>query len=309
MSGMQGFPGRVGLAGFLVLLAVLAVGCGAQQEKPSAMPVDDDLDRINRAARLAFENRRPEQAADLYRRALERALVRADANQVADVRYNLAVCLMELGDTRRALERVTQAKSELVRAGLPIPADFHLLEATILYRDNRPVKSSGSLDAILSSSKDPAPVILSKTYFLQGLIAAENGNVVRLKEAIANMGIASDDDLRADRAELIGRLAILEQRWRQAVSALDNAVGLRRRGLDYRRMAIALALSAEACERDGRGKEAAGRYLQAGRSAAVAGEVSDAGRWLQRAAELSEQYDDPEIAREAGDLLDRLAEE
>jgi tetratricopeptide (TPR) repeat protein len=101
---------------------------------------------------------------------------------------------------------------------------------------------------------------------------------------------------------------MIEGRWDQAITNLDEAVDLRRQVFDYRRMAIALALSAEACERAGRLKAAAERYLQAGRSAALGGALSDAEKWLNNAVRLSKQSNDPGIAKEARVHLERLAQ-
>lgn len=296
------------VAGVLMALIVIAAGCGSTQKAPAGPPIDQDLERLNRAARLAFEKRQTEQAADLYRKALERAFVRGDLSAIVDARYNLALCLMELGEYPQALDMIGQAQAELSRAGRNIQADFHLLEATILYRDGRLSKSWEVTDTIIGFWMPQPPVILSRTYFLRGLIAAEGGDAARLNEAIAKMGDASDDTLRADRSELIGRLAIIEGRWDQAIASLDEAAGLRRQVFEYRRMAIAVALSAEACERAGRPGQAAERYLQAGRSAALVGDASSAQKWLSSAVRLSEQSDDPSIAKEARVHLARIAQ-
>ncbi|UCF93596.1 MAG: hypothetical protein JSW39_05390 [Desulfobacterales bacterium] len=308
MSATLRSVGAVRVACAAMALMVVAAGCGSLQKAPAGPPIDENLERLNRAARLAFQKRQTEQAADLYRKALERAFVRGDLTAIVDARYNLAVCLMELGEYPQALDMIGQALSELSRVGRNIQADFHLLEATILYRDGQLSRSWELTDTIIGSWMPQPPVILSKTYFLRGLIAAAEGDAARLNEAIAKMGDASDDSLRADRGELMGRLAIIEGRWDQAIAALDEAADLRRQIFAYRRMAIALALSAEACERAGRPGTAAGRYLQAGRSAALEGDASNAEKWLSSAVRLSEQSKDPSIAKEARYHLALLAE-
>jgi tetratricopeptide (TPR) repeat protein len=100
--------------GLLLAAAILVwSGCGSSprvQEKPAG---DESLERLNQAARQAFDRGRFQQAASIYRQALERALVRDDANAVVDAQYNLAVCLMKLDNHAEALQLISQAEAEL----------------------------------------------------------------------------------------------------------------------------------------------------------------------------------------------------
>jgi tetratricopeptide (TPR) repeat protein len=293
-------------AGMLMAAGWLAAGCGTSPKQPAGPPVDTNLERLNRAARAAFENGQIDQAAQLYRRALDQALMRAEAVAITDARYNLATCLMTMGEESRALEMVEQAQAELTRDGRAIPADVHLLQATILYRSGRNSEAWQVTDGIVRENPSPPPLVLQRTYFLRGLIADAAGDVARLRAAIERMPPVSDSTLQADRSELTGRLAMLEGRWDEAVTALDDAAGLRRQDLDYRRMAISLALSARACEEAGRTEDAARRYLEAGRSAALSGEKANAVQWLDNAVRLSEAANTPDIAQEARDHLEIL---
>jgi tetratricopeptide (TPR) repeat protein len=293
-------------AGMLMAAGWLAAGCGTSPKQPAGPPVDTNLERLNRAARAAFENGQIDQAAQLYRRALDQALMRAEAAAITDARYNLATCLMTMGEESRALEMVEQAQAELTRDGRAIPADVRLLQATILYRSGRNSEAWRVTDGIVRENASPPPLVLQRTYFLRGLIADAAGDDTRLREAIERMPPVSDSTLRADRSELTGRLAIREGRWDEAVTALDKAAGLRRQDLDYRRMAISLALSARACEGAGRTEDAARRYLEAGRSAALSGEKADAAEWLGKAMRLSEDSSSSKIGQEARHYLDKM---
>ena len=90
------------LIGLLMAVVILTVsGCGSSPPKQKGPAIDQDLERFNRAARLAFDKGRLQQAASFYRKALERAYVRDDTAAVLDAQYNLAFCLMNLQSSRR----------------------------------------------------------------------------------------------------------------------------------------------------------------------------------------------------------------
>jgi tetratricopeptide (TPR) repeat protein len=299
---------RIGRAVFLASIWVaagwLAAGCGTAPQKSHGPPGDVHLERLNRSARAAFANGQIDQAAQLYRRALDQALLRADAEAILDARYNLAACLMTLGEEDQALAIIEEAQAELKRDGRAIPADVLLLRATILYRSERYPAAWQVTEGIVR--QNAPPLVLQRTSFLQGLIADAIGDEVRLRMAIERMAPASEDTLVADRTELTGRLAMQEGRWDTAIAELDRAADLRRQNLDYRRMAICLALSAKSCEKSGRLEDAARRYLEAGRSATLSGAKAEAVQWLNNAIRLSDAAETPDIAKEARIYRERI---
>jgi hypothetical protein len=101
----------------------------------------------------------------------------------------------------------------------------------------------------------------------------------------------------------------MERRWNEAVLAFDEAAALRRQMLDYRGMVKVLAKGGEASERAGRLVPASRRYLRAGQSAALQGNLEQARMWLTRAALLAEEGGDDNIAREAALHLTQLQKE
>ena len=127
-----------------------------------------------------------------------------------------------------------------------------------------------------------------------------------IRQSIDNMGQSESQTVASDQAELQGRLAMLEEKWNQAVVDLDQSTRLRRESRDYRRMAITLALSADACQAAGRTEAAASRFLQAGRSAALRDDRSRARQWLTQAALLFEQIGNQALRAEAQALLSGL---
>ena len=299
----------VGLIGLILAAVILTVsGCGSSPPKQKGPATDADLERFNRAGRLAFDKGRLQQAASFYRKALDRAYLRDDTAAILDAQYNLAICLMNLQAYAEALVVVEHATTEMALAGHGHPADFLLLEATILHSSGDSNEAWKMTDQILSLPTQASSVIKSKTHFLRGLIASKQGDMDQLRAAIAALGQPEHPQLRADRQELVGRLAMAEQNWDAAVEAFDTATKLRREALDYRGMVKVLALAGQASEKAGRAKEASIRYLRAGRSAVLQGLFDDASKWLSRAEQIANSAGEAQIAREARTYLRQLQE-
>ena len=277
-----------------VFFLIGGVGCSSPPTKESEPGVDEEFDRVSRAARMAFDNGSLQQAVGLYTRALERAYVLDDLNAIVDSKYNLAVCLTGLRLYDQALEQVRQAKAELGRTNRSIPADILLLEATIMYRLGGLDDAWQLTDLILLDSSRLSGAIQSKTHFLRGLISGEWDDIHQLRKEIASLGKPTAVGLRADRAELVGRLAMAKNNWSEAIEAFDRTAEFRRNDFDYSEMVNALALAAWACEQAGKLSDASKRYLRAGRSAARQEKSREALNWLNRAEKL---------AGEAGDVF------
>jgi len=288
------------LAGLLLILILFAgVGCSSAPTEQSRSEVDEEFERTNRAARMAYDRGKLQQALGLYNQALERAYVLDDVNAIADSQYNLAVCLTGLKSYEKALERVHQSKAELARTNQNIPADILLLEATIIYRMGKLDDAWQLTDMILPDPSRLSEAIQSKTHFLRGLIAGDRGDINQLRNEIASLGKPTTAGLRADREELVGRLAMAEGNWNEAIDAFDSTAELRRDDFDYSEMVNALALAAWACERAGKLSDAAKRYLRAGRSAARQEQNRDALNWLNRAEKLAGEAGDESAAKQA----------
>ena len=297
----------VWLIGLLTAVAILSVsGCGSAPPKQEGPPLDETLERFNRAARLAFDKDRLQQAANFYRKALDRAYVRDDTAAILDAQYNLALCLLNLQSYHDALGVVRNANTEMALAGRGLSVDFLLLEATILHSSGNSAEAWKITDKILSIPAQDASVITSKTHFLRGLIASKQGNIDQLRAAITALGQPEQPRLRADRQELVGHLAMAEHNWDAAIEAFDGAAKLRREALDYRAMVSVLALAGQASEKAGRAKEASIRYLRAGRSAVLQGLFDDALKWLNRAAQIADTAGQAQIVREAHIYLRQL---
>ena len=283
----------------LVVLLITAGGCGSSRVVQKGSGVDKNLTRLNNAARISYDNGQFEQAANLYRQALDRAYLRDDRKAIVDAQYNLAVCMLGLRSYDKALERVHQAQNELVRGEESVTADILLLKAIILYRTGKLDDAWQITDQILLPSNQPIEAVESKTHFLRGLIADKRGDTNQLRKESNALNSFADSGLKADQEELSGRLAMAENNWDAAIQAFDSSARRRREKLDYRKMAQALSLAAEACDQAGSPSDASKRYLRAGRSAARQGNNQDAIKWLERAEQLAGQAGDELLKQEA----------
>jgi uncharacterized protein HemY len=186
--------------------------------------------------------------------------------------------------------------------------DFLLLEATILHRRGDLDQAWQITDQILSRQIEASSAVGSKTHFLRGLMASERGDMTQLRAEITALGQPEQSRLRADRQELVGRLAMAEQNWDTAIEAFDSASNLRRETLDYRGMVRVVVLAGEASQKAGRTREAAIYYLRAGRSAFWQDEFDDARQWLNQSARLATSAGEDQILQEARNLLQQIEE-
>ena len=287
----------------LILCLLTAGGCGSARVVPKSSGIDENLIRLNRSARIAYDNGQLEQAANLYGQALDRAYLRDDRRAVVDAQYNLAVCMLGLRSYDKALERVHQAQNELARGDQSVSADILFLEAAILFRTGKPDKAWQITDEILSVSEKPPVAVESKTHFLRGLIADQRGDTGQLGREIDALAKSDNPGRQADREELTGRLAMAEGNWEAAIEAFDHSARLRRENLDYGEMAQSLALAADACQQAGKPSEAAKRYFWAGRSAVQQGKIQDAKKWLNSAVQLAGQAGDEPLKQEVRSFI------
>ena len=284
---------------FIVIFLVGGLGCSSSPTVQDRSDTDEEFERASRAARMAFDTGKLQQAVGLYQQALERAYILDNSQAIVNTQYNLAVCLAGLQSYGKALERVRQAESELADVDQSIPADILLLEATLLYRLDRQEEARRLTDQVLTESNPISAAVQSKAHFLRGLMAARRGDTQQLRQEIAALGKPVTAGLRADREELMGRLAMAESNWNEAVEAFDRTAEFRQDNFDYSEMVNALALAARACEQAGKLSEASKRYLRAGRSAAQQGENRDALNWLNRAEKLAGEAGDESTAKQA----------
>lgn len=289
-------------AALAMLACAWLAGCGGGTPPPTPPQVGDpQLEKAERVARLAFDQRQLDQAAVLTRGALNKAYARDDLGAIADSGYNLAVIELRRGKAAEAAALARNVQAEITRRGQAPFDALRLVEAMALYRAGE-TADAAPIAAALSGSGQAE--IAARAWFLRGLLAAGQGDAAGINAAIAALGANTNAELRADREELNGHRARLAGDGAAMRQAWLTAANLRRDALDYAGMARVLVLTAEAAQAGGDAAEAADLYLRAGRSAAAQGANADARKWLGEAARLGS----PDIAADARARLATLKE-
>ncbi len=269
----------------LAIVLTLA-GCGGSGTLPllAAIFRDTRLDSARATAALAFEQGRYDQAAQLYRTALDLARARDELRAIGDIGYDLAVTELRRGENAMSLRMATVTRLELQRRAAPVFAELRLVEAAALYRLGR-ADAAEPLAREVAAGVDTAAL---RGRFLLGLIAADRRDADALAAALGALGSDEAPEWRADRRELEAHAARLSGDRAAARAAFLAAAELRRDVLDYPSMARALAAAGETAERAGSAAEAADLYLRAGRSALLgSGGAARAEVWLATAERLA----------------------
>lgn len=283
-------------------VALLMDACGGKVQP--TLPEDTTLKQSTHAAGLAFSLDRPAEAITQYERALERARARDDATAIGDNGYDLAVAQLAANQPKQALASVHMTQAELARRSAASFPALDLAEATAYYRLGEKTKSD-QLAAQVETSADPTAA--ARASFLRGLIAAEAMNWAELDRAIARLAYPKSSDQQADADELLARRSLRQGAFGAALTEAEHAADLRREALDYRGMARALSVAADAEAHAGNLEAAADLYMRAGQSAAAMGDADMARLWLGHAIEFANDPAHRETARLAITALGKPA--
>lgn len=283
----------------LLSLVMFLAACGSAPER-EAEP-ETERQSLQRSAQLAFSQGQYAQAVALYGAALDEAMAEDRAVEIVDLRFNIALSQMYIGQYDDALQQVAKADAERVRRGLGADPELRLLEATIRFRAGDLRASRSGLTRLLSIP-GLNPATAAKGHFVAGLIAAELADRAQLRRHLAGLPPSAEPGARADRLELEAHLAVLAGDTPGGLGRFDQAIALRGVERDYRGMARALAGAGTVAERAGQPGRAAGYFLRAGRSAVQRAEA-DATTWLEQAVRLGRQAGDEALVAEATALL------
>jgi hypothetical protein len=290
--------------------AVLPIGLillqGCSSTPPGPDPAQPEIERatLTRSAALAFAQGQYGQAATLYGKALEQAMIEDRHTAIIDHRFNIALARTYLGEHDAALRQLALADAERQRRGLGPDAGLDLLAATVHYRGGALDAAGTALDRVFAQpGADQAT--RGAAHFLAGLIAARRADSAALAVQRAALSLDESPAAVADRAELDAHAALLRGDRAAALGRFDAAVGARRAIADYHGMARVLAAAGDAAADGGERGRAAGYYLRAGRSEALRG-GADAARWLAQAIALGLEVGDAVLVDDARDVLARL---
>lgn len=287
--------------GVVAAVLLLLAGCGGRAA-PDA-PQDSALALAMASGRQALDYSRLKQGAAQYQEAYTLALARDDVQALGDAGYNLAVVQLADDGAAAALRTALRTRTALAVRAAPGFAELDLVQAAALHRLGREAEAD-ALAARAQASTAASLATRDRASYLRGVIADARGDAAGLNAALTAFGQpkAPPPDWEADREDLVARLALLRVQYREAVVHAQRAAGIRRAQLDYRAMAEALVLAAQAMRRAGAPQDAARFYLQAGQSAAARGDVASAGQWLRQATREA----DAGTRRAARDTLDAL---
>lgn len=286
----------------------LALGaCGGSTPADTGPPPDTKLDIANKAGTQALSMDMPVQAVRQYKLALTRAYERDDTEAIADTAYNLALAQMRAGDPKEALRTAREARAELDRRRVPIPAELALVQAAAAYRAGDLGGAASAAQQVLElKARDPDTV--PRAWFIRGLVAAERGDGATLTQAIAALPPSKQADIEADRQELMGRAALLAGQQAEALVSFERSAANRQQALDYRGMARVLAMAGEASLKLNRTSDAAVFFLRAGRTNLLQGDTAAATPLLRRAEDLAKQTSQTDVIEEIARLRKAAAE-
>lgn len=283
-----------------VALLMLA-GCGSRPA-PEALQ-DSALAQAADAGRQSLEYSRLKQSAEQYQQAYTLALARNDVQAIGDSGYNLAVVQLADDDATAAVRTALRTRAALLARGTPSFAELDLVQSAALHRLGRDTEADTL--AARAQSTASSPVTRARASYMRGLVADARNDAAGIIAALAGFGQPkpAPPDWEADHAELTARLELLRGQYRQAAVQAQRAADIHRAQLDYRAMAVSVALAAKAMQRAGSPQDAANLYLQAGQSAAARDDTASATRWLKLALRPGA---DSGTRRTAQDALDAL---
>ncbi|QNT70761.1 hypothetical protein HQ394_17355 [Defluviicoccus vanus] len=180
--------------------------------------VDPALVQAQRLGRHAFDQDRPDQAAALYRQALDHAYRLDDLPAISDTGYNLAIVELSLSQSAAALDVARSTGDELGRRGAAVPADLQLVEAMALYRTGA-AEAAANVATSVTRLPDTSPETVAAVIFLTGQVAGDRCDPAALAlagQATAARGetaTAADLYLRAGRSAALAADTDKAKQW------------------------------------------------------------------------------------------------
>ena len=291
--------------GLSLLAAACLAGCAAPR---AAKPVDPALSVIASAARKAFERGAVEQAAAQYARALARARAADDAAEIGNNAYNLAACLLILGQPEAARPWLQEARAEALRAGRAT-TDVDLLAVKAARQQGRTAEAARlAADLLNSPAVRTQPAWRLEALTLKAHVEYDAGRCPT--QDLAQIRILALDQpdpvLRAAVENLMGRAAQQNREARRAALSYDHEANWLQRGGRFREMAQALARAGAAYALAGKPEEAADRLYRAARSLWAQGDTVGALHQIESALPAAQQAKDEAMLRRVAALFDEI---
>lgn len=231
----------------LVVHCVLLAGCSGPDEAPRT---DPQYGALVTAAEGRFAAGQTERAVDSYGRALQRARAMDDDAAISDCAYNLAACLLSLGELDKARDYLLEARCAAERGGRS-RLDALLLDAQIARLQNR----AGDVAALCAeisrlADDDDESLWAFQVFLLEARVACDAGakqeSREKLDRALNLLDAIDDHHLRALAALVNGEVLLLEGSPAGAARSFEEQALNLRQGGRYYDMACALLRAGEA---------------------------------------------------------------
>ena len=283
------------------LAILLAAGCAA----PKAKFTDADWVSHSSTGRGAYERGDYPRGADAYGRAQERARALDDADALAVAAVNRAVCLLAAGRAQEALAAVREAQGD-DRVAEDRQTELQVAGARASLALGKPDDSMAFLAVVLKSN--PPVLLRAQALLTEGAVHLAGNDPAAANKALFS-GLTDKSwaglpaSLRAEQAELLGRIATAQDRPGDAVVRWDEAARLWKKAGRLPEMARALAEAGRQAQAAGQLPEACDRFYRAARSLWAQGFGPEAVRTLEEGVNCSEHVQDEAIGRRMAELV------
>ncbi len=284
------------------LVVMVAAGCAAPKV---AQFTDADYVSYSSTARGSYERGDFRRAADAYGRAEQRAVAMDDADALAVSTVNRAVCFLAEG------------KAEEARAGVAVAlADVRVTKgrrAELLAVGAKSELALGHLDEANGLSEaalklEPATLLRAQVLLVQSAAQVAKNDSAAAAKTLSS-GISSKEwaqlpeALRADVAVRRAEMAVVENRWAEAVVLQDDAAALWKRAGRLPEMARALAEAGRQAKAAGNLAGACDRLYRASRSQWAQGLQTEAVRTLEEGVVCAEELKDEAMGKRMAELF------
>lgn len=289
------------------LAGLLPASCSGPEPRQEG---DSEFLHLTEAAQEAFCAGRAERAAVLFRQARQRAWILDDAAAMGDAAYNLAACLLSLGEADPARLYLAEALDQARRTGSS-PADALLLDAEAARLQGKSAEADQICLQVLSlPDRMAAESRRLQAMLLRARLACDSGAA---EEAVARLEEADDllSDVRLPRltaaaARLEGEVHMMAGAWGKAGDAFDREAGSWKEAGIHREMAGALVRAGECYKDAGEPGRAVDRLVRATRSLFAQGEKTTALVYAELSLDTAEQAGDEAAVRRCQALLDEV---
>ena len=292
---------RVLLAGFC---SMGLVGCGTVR----VSTLDPVIRNYADNARVAYEGGRPEKAAELYARAMERASLIDAPEEAGRNAYNLALCHISMGQPIEAQKWLQQAKLSFGGKPGTSLAKVMVAEAEVARLGGRPEEAVTQAQAALSlgaapAEKAQAELLLAEMALQQGDMTASEKHY---RKALYRVSKETNPSVRARLEAVAAKLIQSSAMKGDAAACLERRANWLKAAGDYSQMGLSLREAGAAYAASGRSAVAFELLARATVSLKSAGQSMQALNSAQQAAKLAQELNDPSHVERAAILLEGM---